>query len=118
MLRAHPIAFPLSLIVVGGAILAVTAVGVSSSIGQEFTRIAAIGILVFAIGILMLPFGVVMAVRRTRHRVPLVCPACGLRAEQSRVPFEVERPGDLDYAVVTCPKCSWVFQADKYATFV
>ena len=57
-----------------------------------------------------------MAIRRKTRKVSLECPACGYRMSGSGPGFSVERPGYLDYAVATCPKCSWVFETEKYAT--
>jgi len=115
--RAHPIRFPIVLIVFGAFLMAIIEFDANTS-GLVSLYGIGLGVVSFLAGVIALPFGIALRIRRAVRTVPLVCPACGLKAANSRAQFSIERPGYLDYAVVTCPKCNWVFEAEKYAKFV
>ena len=116
MFREHPLGFPLGLIITGAFLLTVVKLNIDLNSGIMFFGAMGLGLAMLCFGALMLPFGVVTAARRKFRKVALVCPACGFSTANSSARFVIERPGHLNYAVVTCPKCSWVFEAEKYAT--
>lgn len=125
--RAHPIMAPLTLLVVGAVAVVLAWLVITASqaapgpqrprIGLGITLLLGFGIITFGLGVITLPIGLVAAAHRRRHPVTLRCPGCGLDSATAAVPFRIDRPGHVDYLIVTCPACDWEFTADKYVRF-
>jgi hypothetical protein len=121
-LRAHPVRFPVTLIVLGVTVLGIWlfVVQIALSTPHMGVSVMATGLLmggsVLALlaGLVMLPFGIAMAIRRSRNPVSLACPRCGLSSTASRT-FLITRPRHLGYAIATCPGCGENFEVDKFA---
>ena len=109
--RHHPLGFPLTLAVVGGALLAL---GLAARVPVFFVAAA----LMLAVGLIVLPFGLLTVMKRRLRPVVLRCPHCGAESRNAQHPFNVEDMPNVDYAVVVCSECGNDFTVDKFAVLV
>src|SRR5947209_2113778 len=84
--RAHPIRFPLLLLVLGGGATGWLLFG-----AHTFGRAIGFAVVIAIVGEILLPIGVVVAIRRQRNPIILRCGRCGAESRTASRPFRIQR---------------------------
>src|SRR4029077_2400291 len=93
LFQRHPLGFPMTLIIGGGAIMSLALVS-SKRHGRELLLVV-LGAPFVAVGLLVLAFGITTVIKRRTHPIVLTCPKCSAESRTSPLPFNVQRWDDV-----------------------